>query len=37
MMLLLSEIAERNSNLKSSFVAVGDPPQAARDAAIATP
>jgi len=34
---LISEIAERKSNLSVLFVAVGDQPQTARDAAIATP
>jgi hypothetical protein len=34
---LLSDSAERKSNLNIPFVAVSDRPQAARDAAIATP
>jgi hypothetical protein len=34
---LLSEIAERKSNLSVFFVAVSDQPQGTRDAAITTP
>jgi hypothetical protein len=36
-LLSVSESAEWKSNLNILFVAVGDQPQAARDAAIATP
>jgi hypothetical protein len=37
MMMLLSEGAERKSNLNILFVAVSDEPLAAKDPAIATP
>jgi hypothetical protein len=37
MMMLLSESAERKSNLNILFVAVGDQPQGRRDPAIGTP